>query len=49
MDEPTPKLPGPSGAPATGNPYVDWAWGPGRPYYFAPGIQDGPVPTPSRR
>jgi len=42
MDEPTPKLPGPSGAPATGNPYVDWAWGPGWPYYFAPGIQDGP-------
>lgn len=30
------------GSPVTssGNPYVDWAWGPGRPYYFPPGLQD---------
>ena len=21
------------------NPYVEWAWGPGRPYYFRPGLQ----------
>jgi hypothetical protein len=26
----------------TANPYVDWAWGPGRPYYFRPGLQPGP-------
>jgi hypothetical protein len=25
---------------SSGNPYVDWAWGPGRPYYFPPGLQD---------
>jgi hypothetical protein len=25
--------------PPTINPYVDWAWGPGRPYYFRPGLQ----------
>ena len=28
--------------PLAGNPYVDWAWGPGQPYYFPPGLQDGP-------
>jgi hypothetical protein len=28
-------------ATSSGNPYVDWAWGPGRPYYFPPGLQDG--------
>ena len=25
--------------PAGLNPYVEWAWGPGRPYYFVPGLQ----------
>ena len=25
--------------PAGFNPYVEWAWGPGRPYYFLPGLQ----------
>jgi len=27
---------------ATANPYVEWAWGRGRPYYFRPGLQPGP-------
>src|SRR5690242_17041092 len=26
---------------AASNPYVDWAWGPGNPCYFPPGLQDG--------
>ncbi len=37
-------LPSPSGGDAAfsaTNPYVDWAWGPGNPYYFPPGLQDG--------
>ena len=46
--KPSPKKPSPvlpiSGDwpdPFTGNPYVDWAWGPGKSYYFPPGLQDG--------
>jgi hypothetical protein len=30
---------GPNGSNPGGNPYVDWAWGPGRPYFFRPGLQ----------
>src|SRR5882757_1434905 len=42
---PSPKLPisGDWPDPITGNPYVDWAWGPGKAYYFPPGLQDGKV------
>ncbi len=37
-----PKPPTASGEFNPGNPYVEWAWGPGQPYYFPPGLQDGP-------
>ena len=37
-----PKPPTASGESNPGNPYVEWAWGPGQPYYFPPGLQDGP-------
>jgi hypothetical protein len=30
---------GPNGGNPGDNPYVDWAWGPGRPYFFRPGLQ----------
>jgi hypothetical protein len=42
LRKPTPKPPTASGESVPGNPYVEWAWGPGRPYYFPPGLQDGP-------
>ncbi len=32
--------PPPGGDPPGRDPYVWWAWGPGRPYYFRPGLQE---------
>src|SRR5687768_4644357 len=40
LRKPSPKPPAASGESNPGNPYVDWAWGPGKPYYFPPGMQD---------
>ena len=40
LRKPSPKPPAASGESNPGNPYVDWAWGPGKPYYFPPGLQD---------
>lgn len=37
-----PKPPTASGDSHPGNPYVEWAWDAGQPYYFPPGLQDGP-------